>query len=470
MKKLIAILIISLLTLNLYSQTVKKEYYDYRQTQIMAQYQVNSVGEKHGWFKGYDQQGVVVYEFNYKNNLFNGINKEYSTSNGSRQLTKSETYKDGVLNGPAIYYSGFGVIVNQGNYIDGKENGKWLVLKLFSIYNNSLYYSLSKEDQQKYTYVGGYYNYVEGQVVYPDGESKFYYYPSEKIYAIENYQGGKKSGDCIYYKPDGSILGEQHFDTAEDIEAKKKNELEIIDSALTALKKHEFDVAASYFEKINSTTDVDIMNKLSKAKKLQKEKNYYYSLVEIKNALKGIQNPIISDYYNEVYNLLVLELNDEIEKFAKNLDVEGMKNLLKSYSNVLTNDNKTKYELLISKTQVEFQEAIAIETKGFLLYDNYIKGNVVQKQTLFVDADGKPIMKDDYPRGEFLYLKSKLIIDKYRMNFLQELENKKRNELGDKFIETIEKLNLLPENEWKDLNKQLKKVDDPEQIKAILKI
>ena len=37
-------------------------------------------------------------------------------------------------------------------------------------------------------------------------------------------------------------------------------------------------------------------------------------------------------------------------------------------------------------------------------------------------------------------------------------------------VNTIEKLNLLPENEWKDLNKQLKKVDDPEQIKAILKI
>ena len=37
-------------------------------------------------------------------------------------------------------------------------------------------------------------------------------------------------------------------------------------------------------------------------------------------------------------------------------------------------------------------------------------------------------------------------------------------------IDSINILNKKPESEWKELNKQIKKVDDPEQIRTILKI
>lgn len=78
-------------------------------------------------------------------------------------------------------------------------------------------------------------------------------------------------------------------------------------------------------------------------------------------------------------------------------------------------------------------------------------------------------MKDTYPKGKFLVLKSKLVIYKYNMEYLLEQDMTKRIMLGKKLVAAIKTFNQLPEAEWKGLNKQLKKVDDVEQIKAILK-
>jgi len=252
----------------------------------MAEYQVNSVGEKHGWFKGYDQQGILVYEYNYKNNLWDGVNKEYSTYTGSRTLSQSETYKAGVLNGPAIYYAGDGsykgrFVKAQGSHKDGERDGDWVLMESFDSYG------WSDDIKKAAQYTKGTFRYIDGEIVYPDGEFKAYYYPSEKTYFIGSYLNGKMVGDHIQYNPDGTIKTQQHFDTAEEIALKKQNELKIIDSALVAIEKEEFTKAEAFFKSIKYNDASNAMNYLVKAKKFSEEKNYKASIENITHAYSG---------------------------------------------------------------------------------------------------------------------------------------------------------------------------------------
>ena len=183
----------------------------------MAEYQVNAVGEKHGWFKGYNQEGVIVYEYNYKNNLQDGLNKEYSVY-GGRKLAQTETYKAGVLHGPAVYYFDGTGIREKGSYKEGEYHGEWLVIKMLAI-DRSAYSDEIKKGTQ---YLKETYYYDKGKRVYPDGEIKAYYHPSNTLYSVERYFNGKPTGDHVWYNPDGTVSRQHHFDTPEEIKIKEE--------------------------------------------------------------------------------------------------------------------------------------------------------------------------------------------------------------------------------------------------------
>lgn len=106
MVKYLILLIFSSLSISVFSQKVVKEFYDpWTKTKLMAEYQVNTSGEKHGWFKGYDQQGVLILENNYKNNLYNGLNKEFTTVYGKRVIASEKNYLNGLLHGEYKEYA-----------------------------------------------------------------------------------------------------------------------------------------------------------------------------------------------------------------------------------------------------------------------------------------------------------------------------------------------------------------------------
>ena len=116
----------------------------------------------------------------------------------------------------------------------------------------------------------------------------------------------------------------------------------------------------------------------------------------------------------------------------------------------LKKEDPDRYPPMITKAKASLQEQIDIEKTAMGLYGAYLKDNVVQKKTILVDDKGQPIMKDDYPKGEHLYLKSKIILDKYRMSFLTENDWGKRKVLGNKLIEAIGILNKIPESPFSD--------------------
>lgn len=465
MSKLIAFILFTSIAVGSFSQTLKRTYYDeYKKTMLLEEYYVNSEGYGNGLYKKYWKDGNLTLKGTYKDGSKEGVWTSYSNSSGKQEVSQTETYKNNELNGLAVYYMEGTLVKEKGNYLNGERDGEWEILQSFDSYG-------FPEDVRKGAkFVKGTFHYKEGKIVYPDGERKVYFYPSGKIYVHGNYLDGKMVGDQIMYNPDGTIKTQQHFDTAEEIALKEQNELKVIDSALVAIENEEFTKAEEFFKSIKYNDASNAMNYLVKAKKFAEEKNYKATIDNITMAYRRFEDARIMNYYNVYYKLYIEDLDAKINVLSDNLNVDGILTELRNQGDLVGDKDLEKYNVIIESTKKKLVEQKNIEKKVIELDGQYTVDNVVSKETFLVDANGKPMMKDTYPKGESLYLKSRIVVDQYRMEFTQETDYSKKIQLGNKFIKTIESLNNLPESEWKDLNKQLKKVDDPEQIKAILKI
>jgi antitoxin component YwqK of YwqJK toxin-antitoxin module len=211
MKKLIHLFIFTVLMQSAHSQSLKRDYYDpWTKSILMAEYQVNSTGEKHGWFKGYDQKGVLVFEYNYKNNEWHGINKEYTTVWGNREITKSETYEAGILHGPATYYGKGDLVLREGRYQNGERDGKWFET---AIYVN---YDIDEELKKGCDHITMNVLYDKGKRREEAhmGEVREFFYPSKKLRSIINHQNGKRVGKAIWYYPNGSVETQEEYDAS----------------------------------------------------------------------------------------------------------------------------------------------------------------------------------------------------------------------------------------------------------------
>ena len=477
MKKSTLLLTACLLNLVVLSQSIKKDYYDYRKTQIMAEYHVNSVGEKHGWFKGYDQQGVLVYEYNYKSNLQDGVNKEYTTYTGNRKLAQSETYKAGNLDGPAIYYAenkggGGSRIMSQGSYSHGEKQGKWTYTNPFDAYG------MPEEWKSKAQYIQFEKYYEMGKEVYPNSEIISYYLPSKQPSTIVSYKDGKETGETKGFFPDGSIASIRKFD---------ENGKRIIEKAYHPNGKlkasSDWSSGKLVYEGYDENGNPD---KTMQYNQQEIEKENAQVAISKANSLLNSDKVLdaIKSYQELGYNTLYLESFLDLDKEYKN----GTINLDKMRSQL-----KTTYWDLIEKRGIQtlkahesyclnYIERMKVDEKNTelkkdsinkevqMIINSYKDLNVKQVQTMMVDANGKPIMKDTYLKSKDIYLKSMVVIDSYIVAYNSEKSLEGKKNVSQKIKETCSTLNQIPESEWKDLSKELKKIDDPEQIKTILKI
>ncbi len=465
MSKLIAFTLFISFAIGSYSQTLKRTYYDeYKKTMLLEEYYVNSTGYGNGSYKKYWKDGNLNLKGTYKDGSKEGVWTSYSRSSGKQEVSQTETFKNNQLNGLAVYYMEGSLVKEKGNYLNDKRDGEWEILQSYDSYG------FSEEIKKGAKYIKGTFHYKEGVIVYPDGERKVIFYPSGEVHSIENYLDGKRVGDQIWYNPDGTIKFQQHFDTAEELELKKQNELKVIDSALIALENEDFSQAEELFKTIKYNDASSAMNFLVQAKKFSEEKNYKATIENITQAYRRFEDARIMNYYKTNYKLYIADLDAKVDVLSENLDAEGLLVELKKQGDLVGNTDLERYNLIVESTKKSLQEQMEIEKKVFEFYGKYLKDNVVAKETFLLDANGKPIMKNTYPKGEYLYLKSRIVVDQYHMEFLKETDYSRKIQLGNKFIKAIESLNSIPESEWKDLNKQLKKIDDSEQIKSILKI
>lgn len=442
-----------MLACSVFGQTVKKEFYDFQKTKLMAEYQVNAAGEKNGWFKGYDQKGVIVYEYNYKSNQFNGLNKEYTTVNGKREIMKSETYKDGTLDGPATYYGENGLVLKQGNYKNGNRDGKWLML---DPYNN---YNIKNKDELKGC------EFVKSEVTYANGEPTMEgkvtvtYYPSGKIRSEQEYSQGKKVGEHKWYYPNGKPEGYYKYDgTTEKYLIKKTyytNGQLWEDFNWTGAKP----VLLDYYE----DGSPGILSKQNM--EAQKEIN-------------------AANRADSAFNASNFELGLSICKEFK-IDAEALSNLCtleKSFNSGNKNASDAKYRLSDIEKSRAYRDASELQkklaTKKIEILKNKITEviqldeNIKNKWKDFTSAYAVPINNGSalsYPKGEHIYIKSRLVIDELFGEYNKAVTPDDKLKTGNAIITSLDKMIAhSTSDQCKDLNKQLKKVEDKAQVKTIL--
>lgn len=476
MSKLIAFILFTSVAVGSFSQTVKKDYYDYRKTQIMAEYQVNSVGEKHGWFKGYNQEGVLVYEYNYKNNLQDGVNKEYSVY-GGRKLAQTETYKAGLLDGPATYYAenkggGGSRIMSEGSYAVDEKQGKWTYTNPFDAYG------MPDEWKAKAQYIQSVKYYEKGKEVYPDGEIIAYYLPSKQPSSIINYKDGKETGEPKGYFPNGSIASEKMYN------ADGKLLFEKTYHPNGQLKGSiDWRSGKRVYEGYNENGSPDKTMQYEQQQKEQEERSNAiikaYKLLgaeQYEDAMKSYNALGVNTEYLEYF----LQLKTQFEN--KQINHTDFRSQLKTKywdlqekKGIQTLKSHEEYCLAyVEKIKLE-EERIREETNKLnkelqSSLNGYKDLNIVETKTPNIDAAKPPIITNSYLKSKIIYNKSMIVVNSYATEFNQEKDLEKKRVILKKINDAIVVLNNIPESEWKDLNKQLKKVDDPEQIKSILKI
>lgn len=197
------------------AQQIQKTFYDFKKTQIKEEYQVNAAGEKNGTYKGYNEKGVVVEEATFKNGQLNGVYKKYTTYAGKREIAQSETYLNGLLDGPATYYGENNLVLKSGNYKSDKKDGKWIMLDKYTNYN------IKNPAELKGC------EWIKSEVTYANGEPSMngkvtvYYYPSMKVRSTQEYTNGKKSGEHYWYFPNGKTEAYYKYDENEKYLNKK---------------------------------------------------------------------------------------------------------------------------------------------------------------------------------------------------------------------------------------------------------
>ena len=195
----------ALLCATAFSQQLLTTYYDYYKSRPMEQYYVNSAGEKNGTYKHYDEHGIIDKEYSFLNGFENGLCTEYITMSGRRVLRSRCTYKQGVFNGPAVYYTAEGIPEQQGNFVNGKREGAWTVINLLQDEDN-------QHPKEGFKYAKGILEYRDGQII--DQTVKAYYYPSGKIFREFYMKDGKESGEQTSYYPDGKLQTRNKLDAA----------------------------------------------------------------------------------------------------------------------------------------------------------------------------------------------------------------------------------------------------------------
>lgn len=241
MKQLLSFIALSLCLIGNAQKTVTT-YYDWNKIHPRESYTVNSVGQKNGLYKEYSQRGVVIAEYNYLNGELNGICSEYfEQDHNQRSLKVKATYKNGIKHGAYVEYYGPGILMRQGNYVNGQEEGTWTIVKEFDEYQPKGFEYYKKEVTMK-----------NGEDV-TTGLVKIYYYPSGKLFKELTKENGQVVSDQKMYTPDGKVLlldknGKDKVENSPEADA-------AIDKYITLMKeggdlyyKKEYVEAKKYFE------------------------------------------------------------------------------------------------------------------------------------------------------------------------------------------------------------------------------
>jgi antitoxin component YwqK of YwqJK toxin-antitoxin module len=458
------------------SQQLKTTYYDpLTQTKIKEKYSVNSVGEKNGAYTLYEQNGVIWVTANYKNGKLDGLRKSYNSSSGVQVPTNTETYSEGYLEGSATYFSGDGkVVVQEGVFKNGKKEGKWTFRREY------INYDLTKEEKkgsEYYTYSD---NYSEDNVVptMTDGQFKTYFYPSGKIYQEIEYGNGKRTGQEKIYFPNGTIQSERN------IEGSNLSEKEYwLGGKLKVSRYYENGKLSKYegYEK-DGSPDSEMLEYEKKMKMSDDENRVMNYIDSAATAIKsGNVNKAI-EYYTTVglSSKFITRFNQLWDEYqAGKMPKEGFDTFEFRYQ-ALKGDYSFDDKNGTPVAQLQYAQDIIQKGNERLKRVNELKDLIISKQekynslyvssknSMFVDQNNNPVVKETYPKGEYLYKKSAAIIQELITDYNNELLLDNKLEKGMIIAEKYDLMIRLAASDTEEINKKLKKMENREEIITLL--
>lgn len=133
MKKYFLFLFLSLLSFSSFPQEIIRTFYDpWTQTSLHEVYTVKTnTPTKHGAYKKYDQHGTLIEEFNFFDGKYHGIQKTYYSNGVAGLMDKPEDWY-GKLHKTSIY--NHGVAHGESRYFNYKSGTQVLLWKKY--YNN----------------------------------------------------------------------------------------------------------------------------------------------------------------------------------------------------------------------------------------------------------------------------------------------------------------------------------------------
>lgn len=248
-----------------------------------------------------------------------------------------------------------------------------------------------------------------------DGKIISYYEDGKTIEYERNFKNGELDGVWKEYDEKGILIEEDNYINGESEKRRKRIESENIEYERRKKEEKEKEDAFNYKNYIT-------YGESSLAKKDYKEAKEYFTLaINIAN--------------NEQYPKdKIKEINGLIEKEAQ---------------------AKAKFDL----------QSVKIDT----LYDKFKKLYVMNKQSFWIDpTTHKQIIKETYPKGEYLYKKSSTLLNKLLADYKVVLDGETEIIKGNYIISILDKMIALAETNTKDLDKQIKKTQSDEEVKMIL--
>src|SRR6185312_17520964 len=208
MKKNITLFIALLLFSNVsFAQTLYRTYYDYEKQHVQEEYYANSYGVKNGAYRKYSEYEGILIQGNYSNDKKEG---RWVVRDDKGQITSNETYKDDVLNGPAIYYNDLydpTIPSSSGSYKNGVKEGTWTFIKRIDAQD----YRYPNPEIPQQAWSGCHYikytaKYNNDEGLKTNGQVTQTFYPSGKIYLQGTYKNDNPMEVYIYY-PNGNLFG-----------------------------------------------------------------------------------------------------------------------------------------------------------------------------------------------------------------------------------------------------------------------
>ena len=176
-----------------------KEYYSNGKLRFEGEY----LYDKKWNGKGYDIEGNKIYE------LINGNGPVKEYQQGSDYLLFEGEYLNGKRNGKGKEYDDIGKVKYEGEYLNGKRNGKGKEYKYSSFIAQDEEYLPKEEREKRREYFGTYLiydgEYLNGKW---NGKGKKYYINGSLEYDGE-YLNGKKHGKGKFYDEFGKLIYEK---------------------------------------------------------------------------------------------------------------------------------------------------------------------------------------------------------------------------------------------------------------------